>query len=309
MTDQNSPAPAADEDEAAWAEVVKAKQDAAPKEEPAPAAFDEDGQPQAPVTMVDAPAAAPAPKEDPADPPAAEPPAWKNAPEQWRTAFEAEIAERDRKAQEAEQKARSANGRYAAAQRRIAELERYATQPKTSEPASKPAAGLTERLAALKEEYPEIAEPLTAIAGAVDELRGSEQRRQEDALAANARAVFAAVPDMLEVVKTDEFVSWIEDEAPVRVRRLFEANSQAFVDPQGAIEVMQAFKATRGQQPATPPANPANQPDLRSRQLRAGAAPRPQGGRPSVSGLSPEAGTEEDHWADIVRRREARKQA
>ncbi|KQT54638.1 hypothetical protein ASG43_03360 [Aureimonas sp. Leaf454] len=231
------------------------------------------------------------------------PSVWDSAPEALRNQFEALQAENAKLLQ----KERSASGRASGFQRRYEDLKK-AAEPRAT-PGDRPAPQAA--LDALKEDYPEIAEPLSqalnAIQGDVATLAEAEEGRRKaaeteltDYLDTEAAALTSQHPDYLDVLKTnsDKFVAWIDDQ-PRAVRDAFNRNAEHVVNAAEAAAVVGMFKEHLGM-PAPAPAaeRPAATPSLasrRERQLGATAAPTRAHRRPTVSGI-PENADPQDIW-------------
>lgn len=254
------------------------------------------------------PATAADPKQ--ADPDAGKPDIWATATPEQKAAFEAVKAERDR----FDHRIRSDQGRVRALQKRIDQLRSSVNdQDARKEPGS-----VSEALAALRENYPDIAEPLTQALGIVDG-RLSEQDRKEQGRKDAARAELADTEaELAAIIRTEEatltqahpdwfdvlskngpaFQAWVEDQ-PRQMREAAYANATNIVDAKAASEVLAAFKAflappaTEAQKPI-PETQPLN--DKRKRQLDASASPRKPGSRPTVAGI-PEDGDPAAIWA------------
>jgi type II secretory pathway pseudopilin PulG len=169
--------------------------------------------------------------------------------EEQQETFNRMIAEREAKTQAELKRER---GRQAGLQRALQE----ARQAKPSDPPPQKEADT--EVNDLSEEYPEIAEWIEAkVAGRVGKLEAevgtmSEARQQEfqQTLDDNEALVADVVPngDLAGFFKEygSDLNDWIETEASVSDARTFEANKEGFVDPDGAIRVIERFKAFQG---------------------------------------------------------------
>lgn len=239
----------------------------------------------------------------PANAAPATPSIWDSAPAELRTEFERVTAENARLAQ----KERSATGRATGFQRRYEDLLKAAQPREVKGDRPSPDAAL----AAIKQDYPEIAEPLgqvlTSIHGDVATLSEAEDSRRKaaedelsDFLAAEEETLLSQHPDYGDVVKNngERFVAWIDDQ-PRAVRDAFARNADQIVNAAEAASVISAFKDHLNPPAAAPAGQPghANPPlsNKRERQLGSTAAPGSRTRRPTVSGI-PENGDPQAIW-------------
>ncbi|MGS3177871.1 hypothetical protein ACB265_00335 [Aeromonas dhakensis] len=171
------------------------------------------------------------------------------------------IADRDREAQAA----RSANGRYAATARQLAEKERqFNEQISSIQQADKQGDGteanrqldaLESRIAAMREDYPDIADHMQGVADAlrdglrseisqvkepVNQLREQAKERQhEELITIETDELIRRHPDAETVVVSQEFQAWIAQQ-PVSVQNI--ANSDSAAD---ADVVLTLYKSTQ----------------------------------------------------------------
>jgi hypothetical protein len=300
MSDQTAPgdAPATDalsEEEALWNELN------APDAEPAEAA---PAAAEAPVAAETATEAAPAETETTADaeaPPegAASADPWEAVPEVLRSEYRSLRHQAD-----------SDRGRIAAFQRQIAELQakvEAAAAPKA------PAAGATAadgdvdaHLARVREEYPEIGEPIVAV---IDQLRrqnaelvGWQQQQIARHYDTQARMLGAAHPDWTQLFKdrAADLAAWLEG-APEEIRAAAQRNGERIEDAGEAASVVAAFKAhlQAKQAPAASPvaSAPAQAPrDARRERQILGATAVAPSGRQASSARLPDDADEEAIW-------------
>ncbi|MEV3818143.1 hypothetical protein RI537_18760 [Aeromonas salmonicida] len=182
------------------------------------------------------------------------------SPEQ-RAYLQSLLADRDREAQAA----RSANGRYAATQRQLAEKERqFNEQINSIQQADKKGDGkdatrqldaLESRIAAMREDYPDIADHMQGVADAlrdglrseisqvkepVAQLREQAQARQhEELITIETDELMRRHPDAEKVVVSQEFQTWIAQQ-PASVQNI--ANSDSAAD---ADVVLTLYKSTQ----------------------------------------------------------------
>lgn len=300
MTDQpdDSPAPEADEWDAAVADVSRAMTGAPapePSEPPASDAGDvsvEADQPEEPAPVT--PAADAPPQDDP----------WANVPEAIRREHEALRQERD----SLQHKWKSDSERAKAYQRQLhalrAEKPAPAAPAEGAEAAGNPLEGIDSAIAKLRGDFPEIGDALAPLVEAlksvkadVDPLKAArEAAAQDDARAFQTeqeQALAARHPDWQAVADAD-FGAWIETQ-PAWVQSIVQSNAAAIVDADGAATVLDRYKQAKGiaAQPA-PAADPAPDPtdktrDRRARQLAGSASPAPRGSQAAASGLPPES--------------------
>ncbi|RQM78854.1 hypothetical protein EHZ47_01815 [Aeromonas jandaei] len=171
------------------------------------------------------------------------------------------IADRDREAQAA----RSANGRYAAAQRQLAEKERQFNEQVVSiqqadkqgdgKEANRQLDALESRIAAMREDYPDIADHMQGVADALrDGLRSeisqvkepvaklhqeAQARQQEELLDIETDELISRHPDAKKVVVSQEFQAWVAKQPP-SVQNI--ANSDSAAD---ADVVLTLYKSTQ----------------------------------------------------------------
>ena len=181
-------------------------------------------------------------------------------PEQ-RAYLQSLIADRDREAQAA----RSANGRYAATARQLAEKERqFNEQISSIQQADKQGDGkeanrqldaLESRIAAMREDYPDIADHMQGVADAlrdglrseisqgmepVNQLREqAKERQREELITIETDELMRRHPDAEKVVVSQEFQAWIAQQ-PASVQNI--ANSDSAAD---ADVVLTLYKSTQ----------------------------------------------------------------
>ncbi|MFM5873912.1 hypothetical protein ACET5X_00660 [Aeromonas veronii] len=181
-------------------------------------------------------------------------------PEQ-RAYLQSLIADRDREAQAA----RSANGRYAATARQLAEKERqFNEQISSIQQADKQGDGkeanrqldaLESRIAAMREDYPDIADHMQGVADAlrdglrseisqgmepVNQLREQAKERQyEELITIETDELIRRHPDAEKVVVSQEFQAWVAQQPP-SVQNI--ANSDSAAD---ADVVLTLYKSTQ----------------------------------------------------------------
>lgn len=254
------------------------------------------------------PQAEPAPEPQPEPKPAAEAAGDEPKTEPELTLSEAlRLLEEEReRARRMEQRVTSAEGRAVAFQRRYEEATRQREEPKAAheEP---PKDRVADGLQKIREDYPEIGEPLVAI---IDDLRKQnaalsqwQQQQIEREAIQHAQHLDDEHPDWRDVTRqnADAFVAWVNAQPEDR-RRQIEENAQHIKDGRAAARIISAFKAHLGSQaPKQPPAKPATpQPQTakRARQLQGAVSTRPTGQQKFSPGV-PEDADPEDIWAAI----------
>jgi DNA repair exonuclease SbcCD ATPase subunit len=223
---------------------------------------------------------------------------WANATPEQLAARDALVAERQR----LEQADRSNRGRVSALQRQIDGLRRPAAEG-GGEPA-KPKALQSEKGKKLREEYPEIAEP---VAEEIETLRGEvadlKDRARKDAIAEQTEQLEEQHKDWQAVAASDDFGKWVASQ-PEYVREAVMRNADEIVNAVEAGDVISRFKSSRSAQRSdTPPAPNGQQAggkttgslsDRRRRQLESSSTARSRG--PGVAQGIPEDGDEEALW-------------
>lgn len=223
---------------------------------------------------------------------------WANATPEQRAAYEA-----------LEHKLKSVKGRVAPLQRRYEELKAVVDAPAREKKSPKAA------IAAIKDDYPEIAEPLLEALTPIEDRLNEEDQQHEaarEAATAELNTLVTEETQRLEEVHPDWretlggnkelFAAWVDDQ-PRRIRDAAIRNATTIVDAEQASEIVELFKQHLTPEPPTEAAadptpqnrNPLN--DRRQRQLGASASPtgRNASSRPLVSGI-PEEGDSQQIW-------------
>lgn len=231
----------------------------------------------------------------------AAPDPWASAPPELKAAYEAEKT----KAAQLEQRIKSDEGRVSSFQRQAQETAAENARLLAEKEAAAPAAAATPRkkpaelLEKLKEDYAEIAEPLTEAFGAVtaqlDQLHAVEQSRinaatrdQEARAAAEKTEFLKDFPDYADTVAKNapEFRKWVLDQ-DLATRQAYEVNRVSIVNAAAGKLLMGKFTehlqkigamAAPAAEVAKPAADPATTQQAtldqrRQRQLEASAAP------------------------------------
>lgn len=216
---------------------------------------------------------------------------------------------------------RSDRGRISAMQREIAALRARleGTGSGTPDPQGQPDAARKEqedfrgRLKSLAEDYPEIAEPISAAMEMLDariqQVQQAEQSRQEAALQAERARFDELVPAGADYVaaRYEQFVQWVEDQ-PRAIRQAFAQNREVLVDADAAAMVVTRFQEAMGDRVPASPA-PGREPkpnplaEKRKRQLAAAASPKGRSGVTTSPEPPPDA--PDSAWWDYWERKGA----
>ncbi len=239
----------------------------APDDEPAPAApasSDDDG-----TSGTSTEGGDPPPKAEASDDP------WKDVPADIRTRIAAIEKERD----EARHKAASDAQRVAALSRKIQTMTTSAPAPvkKEAEP-SEAQKALDAKVKQLREDYPEVAEPMLELLAAerdklatvTQKLETVEGDRQQAFIQQQEALLTEAHPDWRQTVATTEFQAWMEAQ-PVGIQKLAES-----YDARETSTVISLFKtengvAAKAEAPAPTPEQTATE-ARRREQLSGGVA-------------------------------------
>jgi hypothetical protein len=239
---------------------------------------------------------------------------WADVPEAAKAAYEQE-----------RQRARAAEGRLKATH---AQLRKIRMQPPKQTPSKPtPKTGAAEQdaeqgsstddteLARLREDYPEVANPLLSeierLSKHVESLTHAETDRFDQLVAAEQSKLEAKHSDWNTVAGTQDFLSWVADQ-PLRDREVYDANSENIIDGEGAADLITRFKASRGQKPNQQPGQQTQQKPLSSRRRAQmqGSRDMPRGGTSrAVTNEPPDTASEEvifDHFAEKAKERMAR---
>lgn len=206
---------------------------------------------------------------------------WSAAPPAMQRAYEAEVHAR-----------KSAEGRVAATQRHLHEL----TASQQADPAA--------RLQEIRDEYPDILDPiieeaLRPMQAEINQLRQSQEiigeERFHAASAQQEALVREAHHDYDDITDSDDFVAWAHEQGGF-LRQAIEANAEFVVNAEDTAMILDKYKGDRGITAGRA---------IRDIQLRAS-----QGTPPSSAGAfvgergSRRNETEADVWAELVRAEE-----
>jgi hypothetical protein len=228
-----------------------------------------------------------------------------------RAAQEAARAEHKRKLDLEEQRLRSDAGRVLKLQsenqqlqQELAALRAAAKAPPVDQPSKVTPPASSEKLKALKEEYPEIAEPIleeleslrAQTARYADRFAKMDEAEQQQTIIANESALAAQHPDWLDRAKDPRFGAWLNDQ-PTPVREMFKRNAANIINPEEAAYLIGRFKQDvpagtqqQAQQDSTE--------ERRRRQLEGAAAPSTKG-KPGAAGGAPnDYGNAWDYFAE-----------
>ena len=243
----------------------------------------------------------------------------------WATAPPPLKEERDRLTQ----RVTSAEGRIAAYQRRYEEANAQvqSLNARLRELESAPAAQpeppkedeATAHLKRIREEYPEIGEPLVAIIDGMRkqnaELTRWQQQQIEREMIQQDTILRDEHPDWQDVTSqnAEAFLAWVNEQTPER-RKVIEDNAEIIKDGRAAASVIADFKAHIAQKPRPEPA-PApqaasqQQPNpKRARQLAGAETAKPSGRQAFAPGI-PEEGDPEEIWKAIEAEEKATRRA
>jgi hypothetical protein len=239
---------------------------------------------------------------------------WAKAPKELREQYEAA----QQRAAMLELQFNRERGRTSTLTKKLNEIERPPTPAK--EPADRKA-----DLAKLREEYPEVAEPLLEelddLKGVLRTLTAAEQERQSAVVEAQAAEVRKLHPDYQDVIvkHADTFAAWVEDPRHPRwVKDAFERNRENIVNAREVIPIVTEFKKFMKlpvpgaqQPPAQAQSAPQGTPqpslsDKRQRQLQGSIAPSLRTQPAATSGTIPEEGDAQAIW-DAIEREERRR--
>lgn len=182
-----------------------------------------------------------------------------------------------------QQQARSEQGRAIAYQR---ELEKSRSAAAQQQPPKLP-----ETLQRLHEEYPELVEPIgrefSALQEQLRQVQAAVGQVTQGAAEAREAELDQLAPGWRDDLSknADRFNEWLQNEAPGRLVRTFEANREAISDPRSAAEVVNAFRAHIGAPSSQQPAHAGNGEiaSRRQRQMRGAISPTTRGSTPAVS--------------------------
>lgn len=193
----------------------------------------------------------------------------------------------------------SANARLSPMSQKVNEVLAENERLKAAVNAPPPGESKEERLAALREDFPELA---GALDGIVQEYDSKFQRltaQQEQERIAATERVQAEIeqqhPGFMTLLGQhwDDFQGWLEDQ-PKRVRDAAARNMTGFVNASEVSEFVSGFK-----QHLNPGPRPKTSDPKRARSLAALASP-PNRGRGALSAPVPVAGDEEAEWQRAV---------
>lgn len=217
---------------------------------------------------------------------------WANAPPELRSAHEAER-------KKSEQALKSQTGRISAYQRQVNELHaqinaasRKGTAANQKDKAASGDAapdqlGDADGFKTLREDYPEIAQPIENMFNrmqadisrrdqTIENLMNKDRQVHIDEQEA---ALLEAHPDWMDVTQSEAFRNWVTS-APAHIQPILEQNANDIVDAASAADAIELFKLRTGYKPSqtsdpVPQPKPAGAPrnsGKRSRQLESGTS-------------------------------------
>lgn len=248
---------------------------------------DEEPKPRATEPEAPEPKAEPTPDPEPAAPTAGEEKdIWADAPDVLRSAYQAQTQEFT-KLRETWERQRN---QTAGLSRKIEELQRKldakGEKPAAEAPPATTFESVEEKLASLRDEFPDIAGPVDALA---DLIRAQEARisgitaAQVAAASRDAATEASKVEDkhagwfeFITKEKANEWAAFVNDpDQPYWVHQAAVMNGEEIVDAASAIRLLDAFK--KHLNPSDPPPKPQTQTDeWRRRQLAGAASPPPR---------------------------------
>lgn len=235
---------------------------------------------------------------------------WSSVPEAARTAHQQALA----RAADLERRLREKGNEVARLRNAAPQPQAGSSNPSDDQNSGNEPAVPPERIAQLKEEYGEIAEPLiamieaqnrqiAALAQPVQQLTASQQA---EANRANLSRLDELAPDWRALATKPEFQSFRET-APRMVREALERNWDQIVDPEEAAAAFDYARMRMGltQQQGAP--DPKHDPlaDKRKRQLAAGRDSGSGGGAPVTNQIPDDF----DAAADALIAKQARRRA
>jgi hypothetical protein len=231
---------------------------------------------------------------------------WANATPEQKAAFEAASQQGEAFAQYK----RSNEGRIAAFQRQIDELKQVLNQKDqtTQQAAVDPAAILQDpKVQKLKDDYPDIYEPIETLIGSVlnqtsavaktaeSAVQKIQQTEQSQAVDREVETLAKTHPDWLEQVNSKEFPEWLQAQ-PNYVQEVVRRNAQAITNAEEAAHVLGMFKRDRGIGVSTAPTKRDDTTTRRKAQIDSSAGPANRGaGGAVVSGI-PAEGDPQQIW-------------
>jgi hypothetical protein len=228
---------------------------------------------------------------------------WAAVPENLRQEYQEAQTNRDR-----------LGGRVSGLQKKINALE--AQLQANAQPAPTVSTDTThnDRLDAMQEFFPEVADPLRDIFA--EQRQQTESLQQEIAslksynaaqvVDSQEAAVRQAIPDFDTIAADPGFKEWVESQ-PAAIQQIYTRNYNAIVDAGETAFLLNTYKVTAGiQDHVDPEPQPAPQINgRRARQIAAATVPKSRTARqaPSSDEIPVEA-SDEQRWAAMVRKRE-----
>lgn len=175
---------------------------------------------------------------------------WENVPDNVKEVYQAS----QKRADEAEQKYRSNEGRFKARERQSArDLTELAALRAARSTEVKSTEGDTDDFKAIREDYPEIVEPLEtalkrkdakieALSGEVNALKGVSQ---EEAESRELEALTARNPNWAQSINHTDFTAWV-DTQPRYVKDIVTRNYKGIVDHEESYDIIHKFEQAVG---------------------------------------------------------------
>ena len=175
---------------------------------------------------------------------------WENVPDTIRQAHDAAL----QRADQADQKYRSNEGRFKARERQAArDLQEIAALKAAGSTEVKDKEGDTDDFKTIREDYPEIVEPLEialkrkdakieALSGEVNTLKGISH---EEAISRENEALTARNPNWTKSITHEGFTDWV-DHQPQYVRDIVSRNYKGIVDSEESFDIIEKFEQAVG---------------------------------------------------------------
>lgn len=208
--------------------------------------------------------------------------------------------------------ARANAGRLAKALNELGALRKQLTEKAGSEDGG----ATSDEIDKLKQDYPEIADPLLkridALTGQVEALSSTATARAEsevaEALTGEAEALAALHSDFGSIVKEPTYAEWVKAQQPA-IRRIVEENSKAVVSADDCALVFDRYKAWKAEGGETPEQKTAREAEERRKaQLDAGRSAT-GGSQPGLRSDAGGNGSFEDEWDRLDRQEKAKRTA
>jgi hypothetical protein len=218
--------------------------------------------------------------------------------------LKAHIEQLEGETRKARNAARSNGGRLTQALNELHALRQAATSGKTEGEGGSETTR-EERLAKLREDYPEVSEPLleeiTDLKGQIGTLTAGEIAKAEsavtEALEAETEALLERHPDLPQIVRDPAYAEWAKAQSP-GIQRMIQENSQHVISAADAGLVFDLFKQSRKQ--GDPAAEQAARAAAQKRADQLDAGRGVTGSQPGLrADAEREAGTFNESWDEF----------